>query len=594
MLEKREFEKNDFLWRVSTAIMVVSGFFSIIVFTLLVINYLQFRSADPVNDPMITQMRQDYAASPQKDEALAVRIRALELINRKALFTTMAQIETGAGMLMVSVIIFMISFKYSIRWQREKPELEEVPTADKEFLALAQSRQMIMWTGVGILAVGMGAAVLTQSNLSKVGAMAPTDVAAAPSETKPGDTGPTTETAVATLEPPKWEDIEKNWPSFRGPGSVGVAFFKTAPTDWDVASGKNIKWKVETGLHAPNSPVIWDKKIFFSGANESTREIYCYNADDGKELWKQTFADIGAPGEEKPKPTDETGFAAPSMVAHGGQVFAIFADGDLVSYDMDGKKLWEKSFGVPENHYGHSSSLVAYDKLLFVQFDSNKNPKLIALNIADGKEAWTAARKSISWASPIVAQTPFGPQLILNCEETVDAYDPVTGKELWSQECLSGEVAPSPAYANGIVLAAQEYAVAAAIQLEKSDAGITPKILWEFDELLPEISSPVGDGERFYYGTAGGVFVCLDAKSGQKLWEHEFEETFESSPVVVGDRIYIGDRAGNIHIMKASSTFELIGTRAMGEPVMATPAFMDNRIYVRTEKQLYCIEQANA
>ncbi len=253
-----------------------------------------------------------------------------------------------------------------------------------------------------------------------------------------------------------------------------------------------------------------------------------------------------------------------------------------------------ENFGVPENHYGHSSSLLAYDKLLFVQFDSNKNPKLLALDIATGKEAWTAARKSISWASPIVAQTPFGPQLILNCEETVDAYDPITGKELWSQECLSGEVAPSPAYGNGIVLAAQEYAVAAAIQLEKSDAGITPKILWEFDELLPEISSPVGDGERFYYGTAGGVFVCLDAKSGQKLWEHEFEESIESSPVVVGDRIYVADKAGNIHIMKTSGTFELIGTRAMGEPVLATPAFMDNRIYVRTEKQLYCIEQANA
>ncbi len=214
MLEKREFDRNDFLWRVSTAVTVVSGFFSLIVFVLLVINYMQFRTADPVNDPMLTQMRQDYAASPQKDEALAVRIRALELINRKAIFTTMAQIQTGSALLMVGVVVFMISFKYSIRWQREKPELEEVPTADREFLALAQSRQMIMWTGVGILAVGMGAAVLTQSNLNKVGAMAPTDAAAAP-----GETGPTTETAVAVLEPPKWEDIEKNWPSFRGPGS---------------------------------------------------------------------------------------------------------------------------------------------------------------------------------------------------------------------------------------------------------------------------------------------------------------------------------------------------------------------------------------
>ncbi|NUM52369.1 MAG: PQQ-binding-like beta-propeller repeat protein [Candidatus Hydrogenedentes bacterium] len=595
MLEKREFEKNDFLWRVSTAVMVVSGFFSVIVFALLVINYLQFRAADPVNDPMITQMRQQYATQPQKDEALAVRIRALELINRKALFTTMTQIQVGSGLLFAGVVVFMISFKYSIRWQREKPELEEVPTADKEFLALAQSRQMIMWTGVGILAVGMASAILTQSNLSKVGAMAPAgpgDAVAASGEST--NAGPTTETAVATLEPPKWDVMEKNWPSFRGPGSLGVAYFKTAPTDWDVESGKNIKWKVEAGLSAPNSPVVWNGRIFFSGANETAREVYCYNADDGKQIWKQTVENLGPAGEEPPKVSEDTGFAAPSMVAHGGQVFAIFADGDVVSYDMDGKKVWAITFGVPENHYGHSSSLLAYDKFLYVQLDQSTNPRLIALNIADGKEAWTAQRQTISWASPIMAQTSMGQQLILNSETTVDAYDPLTGAPLWSQECLSGEVAPSPAYNNGIVFAAQEYATAAAIQLEKGDSGIAPKILWEYDELLPEISSPVGDGERFYFGTASGIFVCLDAKTGEKLWEHEFEDAFHSSPVVVGDRIYAADIGGNLHIVQASSTFNLIASHNMGGPVHATPAFMDGRIYVRTENQLICIEQANA
>ena len=188
-----------------------------------------------------------------------------------------------------------------------------------------------------------------------------------------------------------------------------------------------------------------------------------------------------------------------------------------------------------------------------------------------------------------------GPQLILNSSTTVDGYDPLTGAPLWTQnDVLSGEVAPSPAYGNGIVFAAQEYATAAGIQLEKTDSGITPKVLWEFDELLPEISSPVGDGERFYFGTVSGILVCLDAKSGQKLWEHEFEDAFESSPVVVGDRLYIADKAGTIHIVKAGPEFALIGSRPMGGPVLATPAFMDGRIYVRTKQHLYCIGQTNA
>ena len=176
----------------------------------------------------------------------------------------------------------------------------------------------------------------------------------------------------------------------------------------------------------------------------------------------------------------------------------------------------------------------------------------------------------------------------------MDAYDPLTGKLIWTQECLSGEVAPSPAYSNGMVFAANEYATGTAIQLEKAGDAVTAKQAWQYDELLPEVSSPVGDGERFYFGTAGGQFVCLDAKTGKKLWEHETDAGFYSSPVLVGDRLYVLDKDGHMYIIKAGPTFELIAKRDIGEGTFATPAFMDGRIYLRTTNHLYCIEQANA
>ena len=113
---------------------------------------------------------------------------------------------------------------------------------------------------------------------------------------------------------------------------------------------------------------------------------------------------------------------------------------------------------------------------------------------------------------------------------------------------------------------------------------------WQFDELLPEVSSPVGDGSHFYFGTAIGDFVCLDAATGEERWVEEMDEGFYSSPILVGDRIYLGDMAGIMHIVRAGDTFERIGAIEMGEPVYATPAFMDGRIYIRTESQLYCIE----
>jgi outer membrane protein assembly factor BamB len=247
--------------------------------------------------------------------------------------------------------------------------------------------------------------------------------------------------------------------------------------------------------------------------------------------------------------------------------------------------------GSIENHYGHSSSLLAYGGLLYVQFDQVENGELIALNAADGKEVWAMARDEISWASPIIAPTPFGPQLILVSEENVDGYDPQTGKLLWREEVLGGEVAPSPAYSNGIVFAANEYAMATAIRIDESGDTITTEVAWDYDEVLPEVSSPVGDGERFYFATSIGDLVCLDANTGEELWLEEMDDGFYSSPVLVNDRLYILDMPGMMYIVKAGSEYELIAKIDMGELTFATPAFMDGRIYIRTEGHLYCIEE---
>lgn len=592
MLEKREFDRNEFRARLTTAVAVVSGMFSLVVFLLVLLNYLQVEKADPVDNLMITKMRQEYAALPQKDEALAERIRDLELLNRKAFFTSQFVLRTGATLLLIGLCTFMVSAKYAIRWRREKPKLGDTPTAEKEFLAYAESRNLIMWAGVVMLGVGLGTSLLTESAVEGAANVA---IAPPAADAKGGAKEAAATAASANLANiPKWEDMEKNWPSFRGPGSNGIAHFTNAPTDFDLAANKGVKWKVDLTLPGANSPIIWDNKLFISSADDKTREVACYDVNDGKELWKTKVEGITGEPPAPPKVSEDTGFAAPTTVVHAGFVVAIFANGDLIALDMDGKKVWAQNVGLPKNHYGHSSSLVAYDKFVYIQLDQKTDAKLIAMNVADGKTAWTANRKQISWASPIVAQTEFGPLLILNSETFVDAYDPISGELKFSQECLSGEVAPSPAYSNGIVFAANEYATATGIQLSKGEKGVEAKKLWEFDEMLPEVASPVGDGERFYFGTAGGYLVCLDAKTGKKLWDTELKAGFYSSPVLVGDKLYIADKEGHLYIVKAAGTYELVAERDLGEPAFATPAFMDGRIYLRTPTHLYCIEQANA
>ncbi len=590
MLEKREFDRSDFLWRLSTTITIVAGLFSVLVFLLLLINYLQIQHLDPVNHELLTAMRQEYASLPAKDEVLAQRIRDLDLMTRKAFFTSQTQLRVGAYTLLGAVVVFLIAFKNMMRWRPQLPTLDDEPTADIEFLAYAQSRQLITWAGVGLLAGGMMTSYFAESAL-----LAETQEAVLAStkstETTGEATDEVTEVAEVVVVPgPMWDELEVNWPSFRGPGANGIAHFTTAPTTWDVEAGTNILWKVEAPMPGNNSPVVWGDHLYLAGADEEKREVYCFNVDSGELLWTKTLSPYPGTPTEVSDVMEDTGFAACTMVAHGDRVFAVFANGDLVGLDKEGKELWGFNLGLPENHYGHSSSLLAFDNLLYVQFDQAENARILAFDTATGKEVWATPRDKISWASPILARTTLGDQLILASEENVDAYDPTTGKLLWSVECLGGEVAPSPAYSNGMVFVANEYAVATGITLGGTAEAIETKIAWQFDELLPEVSSPVGDGERFYLGTAIGDVVCLDAETGEEHWAEEMDEGFYSSPVLVGEYIYVADMGGTMHILKASDTYEPLAALPLGEPTYATPAFMDGRIYVRTETQLYCIE----
>ena len=257
--------------------------------------------------------------------------------------------------------------------------------------------------------------------------------------------------------------------------------------------------------------------------------------------------------------------------------------------------VWGRNVGVPENHYGHSSSLIAWDNLVYVQLDGSSEAKVLALNINTGEEVWSAQRETISWSSPVIARTEIGPQLLLNSESTVDAYHPADGTLLWSEEFLAGEVAPSPVYASGVVFAANEYAVAGAIRISGTAEAPESELIWEYDEYLPEVASPISDGERVYFATSAGDFVCLSLTSesdeGEEVWVEEIGGGFYSSPILVGDHIYVGDLDGVMHVLKSGPPFELISQIDMGEEIFATPAFMDGRLYLRTAKHLYCIEQ---
>ena len=388
-----------------------------------------------------------------------------------------------------------------------------------------------------------------------------------------------------------YEDIVRNWTNFRGYGANGHAINANPPLSWNAEEGTNILWKTEVPKPGKNSPVVWEDKLFLSGADEQGSQVYCFNTDTGNLLWKHDVDNIpGSPAQKDlPEVMEDTGLAAPTVTTNGRYIAAIFATGDLVCVNMEGKRVWAKNLGIPDNRYGHASSLISCENLLFVQYDQKSNSKLFAFEFSSGNPAWQVTRAEISWSSPILIDNNGRMELILSNCEAVDSYDPKTGQLFWHVKCLSGEVASSAAYANGIVFVANEYSTASAIDIGNHSS--EPNILWQWDEILPNAASLLANDDYLIVPSSFGIVNCLNVKTGKAFWEKEFDDGFYSSPVLVNDLVYIIDVTGVMRIFKMNNQFELMGTSEIGESAYATPAFVGDRVYIRGMKHLFCIEQ---
>jgi len=537
------------------------------------------------------------------DEQLKAEIRELDLLARKAFFTNKWQIRTGGYLLLFSVLVVIICLKTIELLSAKIPEVPGT-TTDNFWDIRKINRKWVAYSGIFLVSASLLFAFLTHNELGK------TLERTAKAVISPADsTQPLTENIPATIDStsandtsliagkdstvitqsmdgfPTQQEINSNSPSFRGPGSIGVVSQRGFSTSWDGRIGKNIKWKTAIPLPGYNSPIVWNDKIFLSGANAIKREVYCFDLNTGKILWQTAVENIPGSSATAPKVNGETGFAAPTLTTDGRRVYAIFANGDLIALDFEGKKVWAKSLGLPKNHYGYSSSLIMYHDLLIVQYDQSGSANVIALAGKTGEQVWKTSRDvKITWASPILVNTGKQIEVMLVAEPFVISYNPATGKELWRFNCISGEVGPSLAYADGIVYSVNDYSKLAAIQI-----GATPQLLWDSDEYLSDIPSPVATSKYVFLPTSYGMMVCYDSKTGEKHWEKDYGTPTYASPMLADGNIFQMDKKGIMHVFKADKTYSSVSESPLGEGSVCTPAFIGGKIIIRGDKNLYCI-----
>ena len=414
-----------------------------------------------------------------------------------------------------------------------------------------------------------------------------------------------------------------NWPQWRGADGSGISTEKNLPAEWSPT--KNIKWKTPVEGRSHSSPIVWDNKIFVTtaiegaevpgakaakhlldnkdfvhpdsvGANRKhTFKVIALNRDNGKVLW-DVVAWEGTPYDDRHR---KSSYAASTPATDGKLVYAYFGSEGLYAYDFNGKLAWKVDVGKLANlGLGTATSPILFENLVIIQADEDNGEKsfIVAYDKKTGKEVWKTPRKvQISWSTPLLARAAKRTELITSGTESIIAYDPATGKELWTHKGLESNAIPSPVTNNEMVYVVAGFPtkITMAIRLGQSgDLTGSPNVPWQYAKGTAYVPSPILYGDYLYLTTDRGILTCVDAKTGEVKYEGgriPIPATFTASPVAFDGKILLTSEDGDTFIVKAGPKHEIIGTNSVGEPVYASPAIADGRIYIRGEKNIYCI-----
>ncbi len=541
-----------------------------VVASIMLLQYRQIHQISLLEFAEIDQLRQEYKKD-RKNDLLKNRIRRLDVLSRRAWFDTKEQIKTGGYMLAAGMVVLVVCLGgvKIIRGRRVLLAQDYLPKEGNkmhETIALSGLAALSMLTVLSVFFF-----LSPQRSILSDGA-------------NPKTSQPLSRSTLKDIAP---KEFEANWPNFRGPHANGEALRHTFTGSFDGPSAKGVRWKIQPPLPGFGSAVIWRNRLFVSRGDKTARALFGYDAFSGKHLWTADTSGILPSSAALPKVSHDTGYAASSPATDGHFVFAVFATGELLCTDLDGNRVWTKNLGIPENHYGYSSSLLAFPNRLFVQYDGQERQILYLFDSASGRIVWQKNRgSSISWSSPALIQWEQSRFIVIATSRTVEAYDAETGERAWQTPCMEGEVAASPAFSEGVVFVANDNARAVGIALISGD------LLWKNEEvILPDVASPIAFKKMGYLFSSSGTVTCLDLDSGVMLWEKDLDNGFYSSPILLDNRIFVFDLDGTLMVIRPDRKRLIIENQSnLGEKVVATPAFGAGMMWISGEKHLYAIQ----
>jgi outer membrane protein assembly factor BamB len=388
----------------------------------------------------------------------------------------------------------------------------------------------------------------------------------------------------------------EDWPQWLGPRRNGSSTEKVVP--WKAAP--KVVWRMPAG-EGHSSPVVAGGKVFLHTKvkDKEAEEITAFDADSGKVLWHTPYARAAFKSPFGAGPQ-----ATPSVVA--GRVYSFGATGVLTCFEADGgKQVWQvdtlKQFVARNLFFGAACSpLVEGDKVLVNV--GGKGASVVAFTRDKGEVAWKALDAPASYSSPIAFGKGKQRQVVFLTQLGLVSLRPSDGEVFWQFPLVDklSESSTTPVHLHDFLLASSVTYGSVGLRLGEKDGKPDATRLWKNDDLTCYFSTPVPVGkDHLYLVTGEANFInpqstlrCVEVQTGKELWKEPKVGKYHAALLRTGnDKLLLLSDGGDLVLIDPSPRGykELARSKVCGR-AWAHPALSGNKLYLRDEKELLCLQ----
>ena len=391
----------------------------------------------------------------------------------------------------------------------------------------------------------------------------------------------------------------ENWPELRGPDRNGHSTAKKLPLVWSETN--NVVWKTAIHNLGWSSPVVWGKQIWLTTATEDGKQLYavCVDSRTGKIVHDVKVFDTETPEHV----ASMNSYASPTSAIEAGRVYVHYGTYGTACLDTrDGKILWSRRDLTCDHHEGPGSSVMLYKNLLCFNVDGRDVQYVIALDKRTGKTVWKTNRSvdytpfatnlRKAFCTPIILEAGGRLQLFSPGAKAMISYGPRSGEELWKVRYNGWSMVPRPLFGHGLLYVITDYEKPELWAVRPDGRGdvTDTHVAWKVAKDMAQTASLLLVEDLLYMVNDGGYAVCVEAKTGNRVWRERLKGKYSASPIYGAGRIYFFSEKNLATVIQPGREFKVLAENQLEERVMATPAVAGDALILRSRTHLYGLE----